>query len=502
MKTDGILVSTRAGRREWIGLAVLALPTLLVSMDATVTYLALPSISASLKPTGSELLWITDMYTFMEGGFLIIMGVLGDRVGRKRLLMMGFISFSLASLIAAFASSPLMLIAARALLGITGAIILPCTLSLIRNMFHDERQRTIAFGIYTACYSGGTMLGPLIGGILLTYFWWGSVFLISVPLMLIFLLASSLLPEYSDEDAKQFNIVNALLLITGMLLAIYGIKRLAESGALDWWASLTILVGIIISSVFVYTQKHIRNPLIDINLFKIPVFSATLAILFVSLFCWSGLYLFIAQYLQLVLAFAPLKAGLLTLLPAAITMAGCMLSPQLLRWFKKSSIIVWGSLIMGAGMVIITQLSITAALGWIILACTCLSMGCGFIVTLGIDMVVSSAPKEQAGAVSGISETSTTFGTAFGVALLGSIGTAIYHREMARTIQPDLMVTEESTHTLGGALAAAGHLPKHLGSALIENARSAFMNSFHSAAIVAGILILTTVAIFAVALRK
>src|SRR5688572_3404718 len=261
--------TSKATRREWLGLAALALPTLLVSMDSTVTYLALPSLSSALKPSGAELLWITDMFTFMEGGFLIIMGALGDRVGRKKLLLIGFVAFALASVMAAFSSSAEMLIAARAFLGITGAIILPCTLSLIRSMFQDDRERTVAFGIYTSCYAGGTMLGPLLGGILLSYFWWGSVFLISVPLMLIFLFASGLLRNYRDPDAKQFSLVSAFLLVAGTLSMVYGIKRMAETGAIEWLPVTATMLGIIVSAVFLYLQNIVRHPLIDLKLFKI-----------------------------------------------------------------------------------------------------------------------------------------------------------------------------------------------------------------------------------------
>ncbi|HEY9044747.1 MAG TPA: MFS transporter [Ohtaekwangia sp.] len=499
METEATLlsspVSSLAGRREWTGLAVLALPTLLVSMDATVTYLAIPSLSASLKPTGAQLLWITDIYTFMEGGFLIIMGALGDRIGRKRLLTIGFVLFAIASVMAAFAGSANLLIAARAILGITGAIILPCTLSLIRNMFQDERQRTIAFGIYTACYSGGTMLGPLIGGVLLTHFWWGSVFLISVPLMFLFLLASGLLPEYRDTEAKQFSLLSAVLLLAGMLSVTYGIKYIAESGIEKFAAWISIAAGILLISIFLYAQKIIRNPLINLRLFSIPTFSATLATLFLGLFCWSGLYLFVAQYLQLVLGLTPMISGLLTLLPAAITMAGCMLAPQTLRWIPRTATIILGNIIMLAGMLIFTQLEADTSLIVLIIASTCLSLGCGFIVTLGIDMVVSVAPHEQAGAVSGISESSTTFGSALGVALLGSIGTAVYRSEMLPASE---VVTEEARNTLGGAWAASQQMPNQSSTTLLVHARSAFLESFHTAALLASAAIILMIVFFIV----
>jgi MFS transporter, DHA2 family, multidrug resistance protein len=485
-------ISTRASRKAWISLAVLALPTLLVSMDATVTYLALPALSKALKPSASELLWITDIYIFMEGGFLIIMGALGDRVGRKRLLMIGFFAFAAASVLAAFANTPMLLIAARALLGITGAIILPCTLSLIRSLFNDARQRTVAFGIYTACYSGGTMLGPLLGGILLSNFWWGSVFLISVPLMFIFMVASLWLPEYKDPDAKQFSLPSALLLMAGVLSMIYGVKQIAESGYLEASSVLIVVTGILVTGIFVYIQRRVSNPLVNLSLFRIPVFSVTLTALFVVLFSWSGLYLYVAQYLQLVLDFSPMVAGLLTLMPAAISMVGCMLSPQILRWFSRTFTIISGHVIMIIGAIILTQLDEASPIAVVLLASTCISMGCGFVVSLGIDMVVSSAPAEQAGAASGLSESSTTFGSAFGVALLGSIGTAVYRGKMSSVTLTDAP-GEEVKSTLAGAVAYA-HESGNV--ELAQTAKAAFVSSFHSASVVGGVAVVIMAIVF------
>jgi len=491
---------TRAGRREWLGLVALILPTLLVSMDSTVTYLALPSLSAALKPTGAQLLWITDIYMFLEGGFLIIMGALGDRVGRKRLLMIGFVLFAAASLMAAFANSPNALIASRALLGITGAIILPCTLSLIRSMFHDDRQRTVAFGIYTASYSGGTMLGPLIGGVLLTHFWWGSVFLISVPLMLLFLLASPLLSEYRDPEAKQFNLISAILLLTGTLSIIYGIKHIAETGTLEWLSMAAVLGGMVVTGVFVYTQTFLRNPLINLSLFRIPVFSITLATLFLVLFCWAGLYLFLTQYMQLVLGFEPLKAGLLTLLPVIVTIAGCMLSPQALRWVSRNTTIQLGNALMLLAFLSLTMLTTEPNL-WLLLGCFAgFNMGCGIVVTMGIDMVVSAAPHEQAGAASGISESSTTFGQAFGVALLGSVGTAVYRSKMS--VLHDTTLPGAVPGTLGGALEAAKQLPAEAGATLTQHAREAFVDAFHAAALIAALAMAIMTVAFAIVMKR
>src|SRR6188474_2903990 len=194
-------LSNRAGRREWLGLAVIALPCVLYSMDLTVLELAVPRLSADLKPTAAQLLWILDIYGFLVAGSLITMGTLGDRIGRRRLLMIGAAAFGVASVIAAFSTSAEMLIATRALLGLAGATLAPSTLSLIRNMFLDQQQRTVAIGIWISSYSVGAAIGPLVGGILLEHFWWGSVFLIGVPVMVLLLVVGPmLLPEFRDPE--------------------------------------------------------------------------------------------------------------------------------------------------------------------------------------------------------------------------------------------------------------------------------------------------------------
>src|SRR6266850_178764 len=221
--------AARAGRREWVGLGVLALPCMLISMDLTVLNLAVPHLSADLRPSSSQLLWIVDIYGFLIAGSLITMGRLGDRIGRRRLLLIGAAAFGVASVIAAFAVSAEMLIAARALLGLAAATLAPSTLSLLRNMFLDPRERTFAVGVWIASFSAGGAIGPLLGGLLLEYFWWGSVFLLNMPVMtLLLVLGPILLPEFRNPNAGRIDIGSAALSLAGVLAIIYGIKRIAE----------------------------------------------------------------------------------------------------------------------------------------------------------------------------------------------------------------------------------------------------------------------------------
>lgn len=307
----------RAGRREWIGLAVLALPCLLYSMDMTVLNLAVPALSVDLKPSSAQLLWIVDIYGFLVAGALITMGTLGDRIGRRRLLMIGATAFGAASVFAAFATSAEMLIAARAILGVAAATLAPSTLSLLRNMFHDPRERTFAIGVWISSYSAGAAIGPLVGGVLLAYFWWGSVFLIAVPVMIVLLaVAPILLPEFRDPNAGRIDIASAILSLAAVLSVIYGIKWVAEQG-FGAPAVLTIAVGLALGYVFVRRQKRLADPLIDIDLFRRPAFSAALVTNLLSLFVAFGSFLFIGQYLQLVLDLTPLEAGVWSLPPVS-----------------------------------------------------------------------------------------------------------------------------------------------------------------------------------------
>src|SRR5262245_33433413 len=296
-------------------------------MDLTVLYLAVPSLTADLDPSSTELLWITDIYGFFLAGFLITMGTLGDRVGRRRLLLIGAATFGVVSVLAAFSTSVEMLIVTRALLGIAAATLAPSTLSLIRNMFLDPRQRTFAIGIWATSFSVGAALGPLLGGLLLEYFWWGSVFLLAVPVMLLLLaLGPKLLPEFRDPAAGRLDLLSAGLSVVAVLAFIYGLKEIA-AGGLGGRAVVAILSGLIVGVVFVLRQKRLTNPLLDLHLFRSRTFSASLAANTLSLAIAFGIFLLIAQYLQLVLGYSPLEAGLWTVPSAGGFIAGSMLAP-------------------------------------------------------------------------------------------------------------------------------------------------------------------------------
>lgn len=481
-----------AGRREWIGLAVIALPCLLYAMDLTVLYLAVPHLTADLKPSGSQLLWIVDIYGFLVAGFLITMGTLGDRIGRRRLLMIGAASFGAASVLAAFSTSANMLIATRALLGITAATLAPSTLSLIRNMFLDPAQRTFAIGIWGTSFSIGGAIGPLVGGVLLEHFWWGSVFLLSVPVMILLLIvAPKLLPEFRDPKSGRLDILSAILSLSAVLTIIFGVKRMAENGW-EWVSALSILSGLALGVVFILRQKLLDDPLIDLELFRLTSFSTALAANSLVIFVALGSFLFMAQYLQLVLGLSPLEAGLWTLPAAAGNVIGSMAVPVIVRRIRPLFVIAGGLLFAAVGFGLYAQVNENSGLLFIVAGSVILSLGICAVVILGTDIIVGSAPPERAGAAASISEAGIELGGVLGIAVLGSIGTALYRSKMNQIpsgISPEM--AEAAKGTLGAAVSLAKELPGEMSQALLGPARDAFTNSFQIISIICGSIAIT-----------
>ncbi|MBC8033264.1 MAG: MFS transporter [Chitinophagaceae bacterium] len=476
----------KAGRKEWIGLAVIALPCLLYSMDLTVLNLAIPNLSADLKPSSSELLWIVDIYGFMVAGMLITMGTLGDHIGRRKLLLIGAVVFGAASVAAAFSTSPGMLIAARAMLGIAGATLAPSTLSLIRNMFLDDKQRTFAISIWMTSYSIGGAIGPLLGGILLEHFSWGSVFLISVPVMVLLLITGPLLlPEYRDPGAGKLDLLSALQSIVAILAIIFGFKKIAENG-LDWLPVLCIIAGAITAFVFVRRQGKLQYPLIDLRLFRIPTFKITLLTFMMGAFISFGSYIFIGQYLQLVLNLSPFQSGLWTLPWAVGVIIGSLLTSQLAKRVHPVRVIYGGFALASIGFFLVSQVNTIGPAVAILGGSFLFSISLAPVFTLTIDYIIGSAPPEKAGAASAVSETSAELGGALGIALLGSLGTAVYRNFMVKNITADVPEgsVEAAKDTLGGAVAEASKLPSAAADILLQSAREAFTDTMQLAVIV------------------
>ena len=479
----------KAGKREWIGLAVIALPCILYSMDLTVLHLAVPRLTLALEPSGVQLLWIIDIYGFLVAASLITAGTLGDRIGRRRLLLIGAAMFAVASVLAASSRSAGMLIATRALLGVAGATVAPSTLSLIRNMFLDARQRTVAVSIWLMSYSLGGALGPVIGGVLLEHFWWGSVFLISVPAMALLLVVGPfLLPEYRDPNAGKPDLPSAVLSLAAVLTMIYGLKQIAQSG-IHFTPILFVLVGISLGVLFVRRQRRLADPLIDLNLFRIRAFSASLVLYGVGILVMFGGFFFLPQYLQLVLGLSPLRAGLWTVPWAMAFVMGSFLTPAVSRRIAPAPLMFGGLLVSSIGYFILARVDASSALVTFAAATFILAFGASPVFTLTNDAIIGSAPPERAGAASGISETCAEFGGALGIAVFGSIGLAIYRMLIAQAL-PAGLPTELATPalaTLGGALATARQLPPEMSAALTVAAREAFLRGLQVCAVISGV---------------
>ncbi len=482
-------IPPRAGRREWLGLAVLMLPTLLIVMDLTVLHLAVPHLSAALKPTSAQLLWIVDIYGFLIAGSLITMGTLGDRIGRRRLLLIGAGAFGLASVLAAFAPSAPLLIACRALLGIAGATLMPSTLALIRNMFLDPAQRSVAIGIWISGFSAGSAIGPLVGGVLLQFFWWGSVFLLGVPVMLLLLvLGPVLLPEYRDPDAGRLDVNSAALSLAAVLLMIYGVKQLAQEGV-GVASSLSMLVGLLLCIMFVHRQRVLPDPLIDLQLFRLPVFSASMVMYTLGIFVSFGAFLFIAQYLQLVVGLSPVSAGVWSVPGAVASIIGSNTAPLLVRRMRPSLVVAGGLGLASIGFALLTQAGISS-LVLVVMGWTIVSLGFGITFTITTELVVGSAPPERAGAASALTETGAELGGALGIAVLGSLGLAIYRSRVIAALPANLEpeAAEAAQNTLGGVVVLAEQLPTETGATLLAAGRVAFTQGLQLTSLIAAVV--------------
>ena len=497
---DAAFNGTRAGRREWWGLAVLALPMLLVSMDLTVLHLAVPSLSADLTPSSSQLLWIVDIYGFMIAGFLITMGTLGDRVGRRRLLLIGAAAFGVASVLAAFSTSAEMLIAARALLGVAGATLAPSTLALIRNMFHDPEQRTVAISIWFTSFLAGAALGPLVGGALLELFWWGSAFLIGVPVMVLLLAVGPiLLPEYRDRHAGRLDLPSAALVLAAVLGVIYGLKEIAADG-LGLLPALAIAAGLVAGAAFARRQRTLADPLIDLRLFAARTFSVSLGALTLAAIVMGGVSYLVAQYLQLVLGLSPLHAGLWMLLPLGVGILAMLLAPLVVRRVRPGFVMAAGLALAALGFAVVSRADGASGLAAVVIGLMIVFAGLMPVSALGVDVVLGAAPPERAGAASAVSETTQELGLALGIALLGSIGVAVYRGRMLDAVSTDLTpeVAEAARDTLGGATGVAAQLPP----GLLVTAGNAFTDGLQLAAAVSAVALAGVAVVAAIVLRR
>ena len=491
----------RAGRREWLGLVLLMLPVLLISVDNTVLSFALPAISLDLRPSSTTLLWIVDIYPLVLAGLLVAMGTLGDRVGRRRLLLIGATGFGVVSVAAAFAPTAELLIAARAVMGFFGAMIMPSTLSLLRSMFRDARQRTMAIAVWAGAFAAGSSLGPIVGGVVLQHFSWGAVFLIAVPFLLpLVAFAGLLIPESKDPAPLRIDLVSVALSLLTLAPLVFAIKTLTHDGVGGLGLG-ALALGLVAGALFLRRQLRIDNPLLDLSLFRNAPFAGSVLANFLAVFSLVGFLFFVSQHLQLVLGLDPLAAGLLLLPGAVLSVVAGLAAAYVVRRVPPRLVIVAGILLSAGGFGMIVLLRENLSAGVIMVAFGILSVGVGAAETISNDTILSSVPPDKAGAAAGVSETAYELGAVLGTAVLGAILAASYR---AAVVLPDGLGSGAATQageTLGGALGVAGELPGAQASALTESAKAAFDSGVGVTSIIAVVLMLVAAAAVQLSMR-
>jgi DHA2 family multidrug resistance protein-like MFS transporter len=492
----------RAGVREWAALAVLMLPVLLVSVDNTVLSFALPSISQALEPSGTGMLWIIDAYPLVLAGLLVSMGSLGDRIGRRKLLLIGATGFAIVSVGAAFAPTTELLIAARASLGFFGAMLMPSTLSLLRSVFTDREQRRLAIAVWASGFAAGSALGPIVGGLLLEHFWWGSVFLLAVPVLIPLLVLTPLLVRESrDPNPGPIDVPSILLSLLTMAPIVYGIKTLASDG-FAWSGVLAIVVGVVAGWLFVRRQLRRPIPMLDMRLFGRASFSGAVLINLLSVVSLVGYLFFVSQHLQLVLGLSPIESGLV-LVPGLATMivAGLVVVP-IARRVRPSIVVPVALTISAVGYLVIALSGGDAQTGTLMLSFVLLGLGIGAAETVSNELILTSAPAEKAGAASAVSETAYELGAVLGTATLGTILTASYRSAVALPDGLTAAQAHAAGETLGGATTVAGQLPAGLGEQLLASARAAFDSGVGLTAGIGVGLMVAAAVLAVVSLRK
>nr|WP_281360153.1 MFS transporter [Isoptericola halotolerans] len=477
-------------------MSLLALPTLLLGLDVTVLYLALPSMATALDPTPAQTLWIMDAYGFFIAGFLITMGTLGDRIGRRRLLMIGMTAFAALSVFAAFAPGAELLILARALLGVAGATLMPSTLSLISNMFPDVRRRAVAIGVWATMFALGMAAGPVVGGAVVDAYWWGAAFLLAVPVAIVVLAgARTLLPEYADPQPRRLDLISVALSLATILPVVYAVKHAASEGPGTSTAVLAAL-GLAAGVMFVRRQRRLVSPLLDVTLFADRAFSAALAVLLIGLVGVGGTMFLVTQYLQLVQGLTPFVAGLWMGPPAMAMFAAAIGAPLLSRRVRPGVVmaLALGVSVVGYGLLATVD---AGDMTRVVVGFAFVYLGLGAVSALGTDMVVGAAPASRSGSAAAMSETVQELGVAVGVALLGSLTTAFYTGRTTVPVGTSPETAERLTGSLTGALSVADRLP----AATVRAAQEVFTAGMNLAAAVAGATIVVATIVCLVALR-
>lgn len=483
----------KGGGRRWAILSVLCVTLLLISVDTTILNVALPSILGGLHATSSQLAWFVDAYAVVFGCLLLSLGALGDRIGRKWVFMAGLVVFAGGSALAAWSGSPDRLIAARAIMGVGAAALMPCTLSILTNVFAEERDRSRAIGLWSGTAGLGVAIGPILGGILLAHYWWGSIFLINVPIAAVGLVATVwLVPNSKNPTAKQADPIGAALSIAGLALLLWAIIEAPSRG----WAAPEILGAFVASAAimigFALWERHSTHPMLPVRFFRDRRYSVAIASLALVMFALLGMFFLMTQYLQFSLGFSALQTGLAIGPVALVLLVVAVISVHAVRWLGTKPVVASGLLIVAVGLGLLSRTTVHDSyqdlLPWFLL------MGAGLGLTLApsTDSVMGSLPKEEAGVGSATSDTSMQIGGALGVAILGTLLTIRYQNYMTPMLADrhvPAAINQAILGSLGGALAVAERAPGVLGDALAAAARQGFVSGMDLALIVTAAIV-------------
>lgn len=470
--------------KGWFAVMVLILGTFLLSIDSTVLFLAIPSLTKELNPSAEQLLWISDIYSLALAGLLIVMGNLADKIGRKKILLIGSAVFAFTSLIAAFSPTADALIMARAVLGVAGAAIMPSTIALIRNIFSDDKNRSLAFALWASAFGAGSAVGPLIGGLLLEHFTWGSVFLMNIPVMVLIILCGSLLlPESKNPNPGHFDILSAFLLLATITPFIYTVKHFAKHGFTpEIWGALA--VTFICAVLFAHRAQKQNNPLIDITLFRSSTFTTAVLANMFAVFSIIGVFLFFSQYLQYVRGYSPFWAGVAELPGAAGQILGPLSLGVLTAKLGRRLTVTSAAVTLAAGLLLLAFAETQQAYAWFAIALFVIGFGAAALMTLTLEVILQAAPHEKAGAASAISETSIEIGAVLGIAILGTLVNSLYRA----FIELPANITEEAKELLSDSLAQA--MPQATTPELVTAVSNAFNQAIHVTSLLSGFIIL------------
>jgi len=482
--------TTLAYRRRWWTLAVLCFSLLVIGVDNTILNVALPTLVRVLHASASELQWMVDAYTLVFAGLLLTAGSLGDRFGRKKTLSLGLFIFGTGSVLSAFSGSAALLIATRSLMGVGGALIMPSTLSILTNTFTDSSERAKAIGIWAGVSGMGIAIGPIAGGWLLQHFWWGSVFLVNVPIVIVALIGGwFLITDSRDPSKPRLDPIGAGLSIVGLTVLLWALIEAPSNGWLSPTTVAAYAVAIAVLVGFVVWERRIDHPMLDVRVFENPRFTAASSAITLVFFALYGSFFLITQYLQDVRGYGALQAGLRIAPIAVVLFIAAPASSTLVRWFGSKLVVAGGLLISSMGLVLFSRLSVSSAYPVVLLALLLLGLGIALTMAPATESIMGSLPRAKAGVGSAVNDTTRQVGGALGVAVLGSVLTSGYATRITSALgegsgSVSTVSAALARNSVGGAITVGQQIGGATGRALMVSARSGFVGAMRPAMLI------------------